>query len=108
MPRRSALPTQNPAPRPRLTQEQVAVHMEDVATCANVDPLSLHREIASAYMAGVPLMVLARWFGASGRMMSDLINAHIMGREELARVTKAQQVRKVAANTDAIPSPTAD
>jgi hypothetical protein len=81
------LPTEGQ--RPRLTKAEVAALMEDVAYCANMDPLSLPKEIASAYRKGVPLTTLSRWFGVPVTVMRDYVNVQLKGSNELAKNKRA-------------------
>ena len=76
---------------PRLSKAQVEEKLADLSAAVEITPLNAPVAIATAFVQGVPITALARWFKVPTPYMRDFVNTQLIGYEELRRITKARR-----------------
>lgn len=89
------LPTSTTNP-PRISLEEKERMLEALSLAVELTPLNAPVMIATAYMEGVPIAALAKWFGCPRTFMLDFVNIQLIGHAEVTRLTKAARAKATA------------
>ena len=89
------LPTTTANP-PRISLEEKERILEALSVAVELTPLNAPVMIATAYMEGVPIAALARWFSVPVPFMRDFVNIQLAGHAEVTRLTKAARAKATA------------
>lgn len=89
------LPTTTANP-PRISLEEKERILEALSVAVELTPLNAPVMIATAFMEGVPIAALAKWFHTPVPFMRDFVNIQLIGHAELTRIHKAARAKATA------------
>jgi hypothetical protein len=82
--------------QPRISLEEKERILEALSIAVELTPLNAPVLIATAYMEGVPIAALAKWFRVPRTFMLDFVNVQLIGHAEVTRLTRATRAKASA------------